>query len=378
MDSYKDVMLSEPPSRFTAPPSVQPVNLETYKGILLCDRPQAAAARNDAPIPFLPAGKGEDRFIGVQPSTEQRARLQMIRNTNMAKNQTGNAIVTKHKRWLKSFAQTVQQAKLDQMESKLVSDARAAAFRDRQSELRRQAVSTKVVASPQGEEVSKKPKAKENAKPKWAMTAEEADIAEDDELLTQHDDLLKFAQELDYDRFINDLEVKEAMAIMKERVEEIIAEQGGDYRSPTEGGTRKVAAPKLENSSHQEALLAPGMVNPNDWNSSTRAGDFANTINAEALALAEKILAGSESLRQIHTKHTLARLLRDAVDTKRKTALNADTIVSGSLQQPTIVKIGAESTGHEAAPAQRRVLTEMRKANDKAQNLPYLYRCPAL
>lgn len=387
MEGYKDVMLSEPPSRFAAAPSVHPVNLETYKGILLCDRPQAAAARNEAPIPFLPSGRPEDRFIGVQPSDEQRARLQMIRNTGATKGQTGNAAVTRHKKWLRSFADTVRRAKLDHMEAALVSETRAAAYKEKQAALRRQAHNNSTAEDnrasdttvlPPIKKAKAAPKAKES-RPKWAMTAEEADEAEDEEFLTQHDDLLQFAQSLDYGKFIGDLEVQEAMAIMKERVEEIMAETGDTQCAvPADAASRRpfVPARRPEATTHDYGPSHVG--HERGWNASTRlgGGDLSAAINAEAVALADRILEGSESLRQVHTRQTLARLLRDAVDARRPQV--AEMALGGSVQQPAIVRVGAESTGHEAAAPQRRVLTDMRKATDRVQNLPYLYRCPAL
>ena len=49
------------------------------------------------------------------------------------------------------------------------------------------------------------------------MTKEEAEFEEE----TEVDNLLQFVQDLDYDTFIDDLEVRQALEIVKERVEEI-------------------------------------------------------------------------------------------------------------------------------------------------------------
>ena len=58
---------------------------------------------------------------------------------------------------------------------------------------------------------------KSNEKPKWALTQEEAENQENKEA----DELLNFVQSLDYDAFIEDLEVRQALEIVKERIEEI-------------------------------------------------------------------------------------------------------------------------------------------------------------
>ena len=58
---------------------------------------------------------------------------------------------------------------------------------------------------------------KSKEKPKWALTEEEAEIQE----YKEGDELLDFVQALDYDAFIDDLEVRQALEIVKERIEEI-------------------------------------------------------------------------------------------------------------------------------------------------------------
>eukprot|EP00658_Telonema_sp_P-2_P057829 TRINITY_DN46244_c0_g1_i1.p1 TRINITY_DN46244_c0_g1~~TRINITY_DN46244_c0_g1_i1.p1 ORF type:complete len:118 (+),score=43.55 TRINITY_DN46244_c0_g1_i1:56-409(+) len=61
-------------------------------------------------------------------------------------------------------------------------------------------------------------------------------------------------------------------------------------------------------------------------------------------------------------------------------ALDAQLLQGGDVEQarPRVVNVSAESTGREGVASERRVLTDMRKATDRTQNLPYLYRCPAL
>ena len=57
----------------------------------------------------------------------------------------------------------------------------------------------------------------DSSKPKWALTAEQAEEQENKEV----DNLLSFVHSLDYDEFINDLEIRQALEIVKERVSEI-------------------------------------------------------------------------------------------------------------------------------------------------------------
>jgi hypothetical protein len=51
----------------------------------------------------------------------------------------------------------------------------------------------------------------------WALTEKELE----DEKEKEVDDLLEFAYELDYEKYMDDLEVRQALAVIKDRVKEI-------------------------------------------------------------------------------------------------------------------------------------------------------------
>ena len=51
----------------------------------------------------------------------------------------------------------------------------------------------------------------------WAKTEKQLKEDEDKEI----DDLIEFAYDLDYEQYVEDMEVKQALALIKERVEEI-------------------------------------------------------------------------------------------------------------------------------------------------------------
>jgi len=66
-----------------------------------------------------------------------------------------------------------------------------------------------------------KQKKKGAAKPAWAMTQKEQEDIHEQEV----DDLLEFAYELDYEKYMEDLEVRQALALIKDRVKEIKQDQ---------------------------------------------------------------------------------------------------------------------------------------------------------
>ena len=64
---------------------------------------------------------------------------------------------------------------------------------------------------------SEKPKAKKAQKPAWATTEKQQEEMKEAEI----DDLLEFAYELDYEKYMEDFEVRQALAVIKERVSKI-------------------------------------------------------------------------------------------------------------------------------------------------------------
>jgi hypothetical protein len=58
---------------------------------------------------------------------------------------------------------------------------------------------------------------KNKSRPAWALTEKDVEEQKEKEI----DDLLEFAYELDYEKFMDDFEVRQALAIIKDRVNEI-------------------------------------------------------------------------------------------------------------------------------------------------------------
>lgn len=53
--------------------------------------------------------------------------------------------------------------------------------------------------------------------PAWATTQKQQEVAKEQEI----DELLEFAYELDYEKYMEDQEVRMALAVIKDRVKEI-------------------------------------------------------------------------------------------------------------------------------------------------------------
>lgn len=72
-----------------------------------------------------------------------------------------------------------------------------------------------------GSKPSKKSKASGKQKPAWALTEKEQEDAKEAEI----DGLIEFAYDLDYEKYMEDFEVKQAFEIIKDRITEIRADQ---------------------------------------------------------------------------------------------------------------------------------------------------------
>jgi len=209
-------------------------NINNYKGVMLCTRPnENIGAVKERP--FVSRVDPKDR-LGVNP---------VKKNYIVVVKKKGNPILQRHRAWLNTFKERMR-------EKKELDDTRDKQDQEKFERVREQASRTRSPAhygeshdyntsgqvhnaaknysqpeqsSPvqieQVEEVKPKKtvtKKKENKeKPKWAYTEEQVKAEEDEEL----DDLLNFTSNLDYDKYINDLEVKNMVAALKNRIDEL-------------------------------------------------------------------------------------------------------------------------------------------------------------
>jgi len=209
-------------------------NINNYKGVMLCTRPnENIGAVKDRP--FVSRVDPKDR-LGINP---------VKKNPNVVVKKRGNTILQRHRAWLNSFKDKMREKKefeetRDKQDQEKFERVREQASRTRSpahyGEFRDDNASSQVNNAPKNssqpeqsspvqiervEEVKSKKtvaKKKENKeKPKWAYTEEQLKAEEDEEL----DDLLNFTSNLNYDKYINDLEVKNMVAALKNRIDEL-------------------------------------------------------------------------------------------------------------------------------------------------------------
>merc|ERR1740130_26894 len=123
------------------------------------------------------------------------------------------------------------------------------------------------------------------------MTEDEADNVEEDEAA----DLVDFASGLDYDTYIDDLEVRQALCVIRERIDQEKAMQAaaeameeaetgqGDWQDDFCGNWNNEAASEV-GSQRSNRDVATGALEDTkqDWDASTTASDAAKAMPTEA------------------------------------------------------------------------------------------------
>lgn len=200
-------------------------SIGNYKGVMLCNRPNEPTdkVQRDGPAPFISRVTVKEQ-LGINPAAKP---VQQVTRPKKSLE-----ILSRHKQWLfqlqkqkdeaiqkEAEKSKAQEVKLEKMKKKYSGKKTAENILEPSEKSQKPEKSQKVEKPEKSEKLTEKNlKLLENEKrPKWAMTEEQAENLEEMEV----DDLLRFAQDLDYDKFIEDLEVRQALEIVKERVEEI-------------------------------------------------------------------------------------------------------------------------------------------------------------
>jgi len=239
----------------------------------------------------------------------------------------------------------------------------------------RQVEDVSVKAAPK--EASKKGK-KGSAKPAWAVTQKQQETDQEEEI----DNLLEFAYELDYEQYMDDLEVRQALAVIKERVAEMKKDQDWKEKIADEWNqANKQEGPVDEQQSvasyckdlHSLETGRSGAskysVNTlvreerrrakeqKDWDASVTSEMRKTTVEDKVAArIAMEVLKDNKKLGGIHSAQSIQKLLQK----EAKKLLDAD----GGVYNPPIIAVTKDR--------------ERADLNRDVSNLPYLHKHPAV
>eukprot|EP00918_Siedleckia_nematoides_P050685 GHVU01110979.1.p1 GENE.GHVU01110979.1~~GHVU01110979.1.p1 ORF type:complete len:399 (+),score=94.20 GHVU01110979.1:3-1199(+) len=398
---------------------------------MLCDRPTTkaggrAAADSGMTMPFACAvGPGSKyEALGLNPSREQRAAK--LASDNKTRPRDTNDFMSKHKQWLSRLnqqrrmrAEEDQQAvqvaiektkKFKEYATKLRANIREAKDQHAEGYLSQEALEEHTVKSMGSGKSSKPPSQsgpkKGKSRPLWAMTEEGVEDAEDEEL----DQLLNFANNLDYDKYVEDYEVRNALAAVKNRISELAQGKARLKRTPGAGGEgegegegeidldqsgedwKKAFVAGWNGSGDDDGRLGTarsdrsaashvsarsmrshrsGMGDMDDDNISV--ADSMRSDRDVSMEVAEQVLNSSRSMRRVHS----SRSIRGILERKTKprggglAAVGEDEEVSIPTVAPPVNQVYDKEDQGVAGGGGK-------KKGVDPSNLPYLHRNPAI
>lgn len=378
--------------------------LGNFKGVMLCNRPaddsSSSKLPSDEPAPFrsmIAAGVGDQ--IGLTPCRTYEATV---------KQRGPSAALRRHVRWLKELQMQMKEER-DQVDQEDAQDderkqqMKAAYDKHRESVREMMQARMKDWVDPTRdpekhkallEDKARKKAEKQKSKPLWAMTEQEKESFDEEEA----DELINFAENLDFDKYMGDSDFRQALDAMKDRTGKIARAQdsfkddlvrdfnarvGDDLeeRSTSAGGSAFDMEEGLEGASLLGDLRSEGGTRRRrsagearynadgrpEWDASTQGGDDRDKMDYELKDAADMIMESRPQMRAIHSKESLQRVI------ERTRQMAAE-------KPPADIYEAMEREGGAPAPvivASSDTQNRLHKPVDPSM-LPYLYRSPAV
>jgi len=402
-----------------APPPVG--GLGNFKGVMLCNRPAddptSQLQGGDGPVPFksmISAQCGEK--LGLTPCKTFE---------HQVKKRGPSAALRRHVRWLKELQGQMKQER-DEVEAEegdaqerekrmkeIFADHRDGVremYRVRQEELdaeeaanmeqrraKREAANAAKAAAKVAKEAALQaaqggaqvPAKTKKSKPLWAMTEMEKEAFEEDEA----EDLIAFAEGLDYEKMLGDMDFKQKMGALRDRSNKLQSEQdafkdalvadfnaladeeerstsaGGSPRSLKEGidGHGLLGDLQSEYSQCSSRRYKEKEAKGLDWDASTQCDDHMQ-VDHEVRSQVDMVLEANTAMRGIHSKGSVQRIIEKAKERNAAPppASNIYELMQREAAAPVPVITNSSDTQNK-----------LHKKVDPSM-LPYLYRSPAV
>lgn len=344
-----------------------------YKGVMLCNRPFAGSAAQQKA-----ASKPSTFNCGVVPDAVGVG--QPASSRKKVKRPKKETVLTKHRRWLAELQKTKDKLEADFVDDMMKKQEKKENFQAQEKLMR--VMSKEVLhgnlskeegeakGSP-GVEEKKSPEAseakgtskKERSKPAWAKVQDDSENAEekdDLDLMMGEDDegLLNFAENLDFNAVIEDIEVKSLMKKLKEKIKslekDVKNEEDRDLEMELAGKERdllnRIRAADMEADAKSE------------YDGDEDINELAKLVLEEHSDMGAVQSKASVTSMLQQAKDKIANIQQDKKDLDGATLKVADEcVVSG---EPPIVV-------HEPSEGARV------EGKNTASNLPYIRRNPA-
>jgi len=342
-------------------------SIANYKGVMLCNRPNEPMSKpdNETTGPFISRVTVPEQ-LGLNPTKSfDGFKKQPKRKLEILK---------KHKLWLQQLQKQKEEQfkKLQEKEEaenekkvkikekaadrrkKLQGNSQQLQSKSQQLQVKEGEVSIKEDLAPSKRLTEKNLKLHEKkssernrTKPEWAKTEAEIEKEEEEEV----EDLLDFAKNLDYESFINDLEVKQALEVVKQRIDEINQEKqwkqkiADTYNKEETKSVNSVGS--LKSLSSKAASQLSELKSHKSWNKSVKSEEISATSEERVAKLvADEVLNNYPKFKSIHSNASVRKLLEQEAKKQMK-----EPVISTIKEEP---------------------------AETDPSNLPYLHRNPAI
>lgn len=386
----------------------------TFKGVMLCNRPfggtEGAAQKGNNSVNSFRAGKVPDPVGVANLNLKSKIKRPKIENA-----------LTRHKKWLAELQRTKDRLEAEYTIEKIKEDDKKAKFQERERQMRlasramlnesKSVISqvsdslneskvpetndiapskVKINDNDGGSVVSSLPspsvaeskattiassssssKKKNTNKPAWAYAKEEeaVDMLENKEL-EDDEGLLDFANDLDFDKYMDDVEIKTMMDAVAKRIGELEVDVKNDDERVKEAIIRQALRQQIESqmSSDAKSYSVDGDTNASD----------------EALNFAKQVLADMDELGAVHSTASVAQLYKQAKEAdssandEDQAAIAANNKINSMGAAPATTN---DPTAHKGTPhiaVHQDDEGERLKQKDALNKLPYKNRNPAV
>jgi hypothetical protein len=377
---------------------------------MLCNRPEEGPAAVEAgPKPFKTAVAptyGEQ--LGLNPPPREEG--EVSKSTKPV-----NEALARHKVWIKELAAHVSETKKEENLDSTKEQERNQAVVSFCEKQREQVKGLKEQAKKAGKEINREDLAKavqgKLKKPKWAMTADAVEELDEEEAV----ELLDFADNLNFDEYMNDLGFREGMAALKGRANKLqkeqddfknmLVQQFNDAEGEDEEGDAEAqgAGEDEEMAVEGDAVFDEDQMSQltshtgvsqedrkyrhrgDDWDSSTRTSE-SMSVDPEEMEFSKRALRENPEMAKVHSAASVQKIAERVKQDKEAEAAAAEAKAAEDAQKKImrdakVAEMVAAMSSEKAPPAPLiQVHVEDARCNKPVDPsmLPYLYRSPAI
>jgi len=292
-----------------------------YKGVMLCNRPFGNSA-----VATMKSSQGEkSSFIcGVVPEPSG-TNVPIGTKEKLLKRPKKDSVLCKHKKWLADLQKTKERLEMQYLEEIQSKEEAQAKFQEHEKTMREKQLTIihstgqlsggaeskgtiadgAVAASEFKSQFKSFPaESKKSSRPVWALTEKDADMAADRKEQQEEEELLKFAEGLDFDKYVNEVEVQTTMDRLHRRIAELEREVAAEEHKEADNEARQAKKELLSLLAKTESSIATA-------GSSAGSGELTEE-ERRALAAARQLLQDDDDMQAVHSAKSVSALLKTA------------------------------------------------------------------